>query len=495
MRFRPLLVLGLLLGAEASQHLGRRQATASSDDDDETSVAAAPTSTSEAAEATTSAPGETTSEADVATTTDAPTSDSGDTTVTRTTTVAGDGDSVTSRTTTLVTKNSVIWVTSTVFETTTVTSRDADTATKTVYETTTSWANEKRALDLAPRTVGPEYFEVEARATDVPSITQINWEDLELVRPNLQRHANDQKHQLQKRATITQLVTVTADGDASTLVDTVTKTVISTVTSNTKVTSTVTETEQADAKTTVTTTSTLTVVSTRITTGVVVTVTEATGTLEPAGTSTAGSDSDSSSSSGSGSSSGLSTGAKAGIGVGAGLGGLALIGLIAWLLFRRRNRGPKPDPDDMFGASEVPVGGPVSGSNAPMSQHSTSAAGYLSPTRASSKPSTTAEGYRGTAMGDGRAGYAKPQTFGSAYAPVSPETQYSRPAYSPGHTPDDSLPEHPSPMDHSVELGNDGTAARWHQSNAAEMDSTPARPHTTSPPPQNVYEMPSQPYR
>ena len=52
----------------------------------------------------------------------------------------------------------------------------------------------------------------------------------------------------------------------------------------------------------------------------------------------------------------LSTGAKAGIGAGAGVVGLAIIAGLAWFCFKKRRGGPKHDHDDMFGASEVPVG-------------------------------------------------------------------------------------------------------------------------------------------
>lgn len=52
-------------------------------------------------------------------------------------------------------------------------------------------------------------------------------------------------------------------------------------------------------------------------------------------------------------SSGLSTGAKAGIGVGAALGAIAIIGLIAWFLLRRR-KGKKDKP-----AGKPPEGQPT----------------------------------------------------------------------------------------------------------------------------------------
>lgn len=52
-----------------------------------------------------------------------------------------------------------------------------------------------------------------------------------------------------------------------------------------------------------------------------------------------------------GSSTGLSTGAKAGIGVGAAVGGLALLGLVAWLVLsvlKRRDRAASP-AGDLYG--------------------------------------------------------------------------------------------------------------------------------------------------
>ena len=212
--------------------------------------------------------------------------------------------------------------------------------------------------------------------------------------------------------------------------------------------------------------------------------------------------------------SGLSTGAKAGIGVAAGIGGLAIIGALIWLCLRRRRDSVKPDHDDMIGASEVPVGAAAAGAaghrTPPMSHTPSSGGGYAAP------PSSNmaAEGYRGTAMGDGRAGYAKPEPYGAAYTrmsankSVSPVAAYSRPTErgSPLRSAD-QLPEHSTPaeMDSAAvsgghrgspgaELGTGGTSDRWHSPGAAEMDATSAVPPANQ---QNgpVYEMPAHDYR
>ncbi|CAM1509125.1 Fc.00g028640.m01.CDS01 [Cosmosporella sp. VM-42] len=495
MQLRGLLLLGVLLGAEATQVVRRQDSAVSSAPAGDSSSGDSGSS-SEAVISTTAPP------PDISTTAPPPPSDTstdvitdtgsggdittstaaeGDTTVTQTTTVTdGNVGTVSQKTTVMTTITSTILVTVTDFETTTVTSRDAATATKTVYETSTEWANMKRAINLAPRTVGPEDFEVEASATAVPTVTQITWEDLELVRHR--RRGN-----LNKRATITEFVTVTVGKDSkATVVNTLTRTVISTVSDETTTTSTVTETEQADAKTTVTTTSTLTVTSTAVTTGVVRTETVApSGSYGPAGTG--GATSDSNSDNGGGASSGLSTGAKAGIGAGCGVVGLALIGALLCFCLKRRRSGPKLDADDMFGSSEVPVGPSGTDNHTPMSQQNRdTAANIITPRRIPTKPSSP-EGYRGTAPGDGRAGFAKPQTFGSAYTntTASPETQYSR-----------TTDAHPDAVEmqspaNTAELGNDGNTGRWHDSNAAEIDGNQVAPHGSDP----VYEMPAQNYK
>ncbi|KAL3951958.1 hypothetical protein ACCO45_013675 [Purpureocillium lilacinum] len=375
-----------------------------------------------------------------------PPTTAGDTTVTVTRTVTGSGGGdVTQATTLTTTVTTTVLITSTVFSTTTVTSSNADTATKTVYETSTQWRGA----------------------------------------PGLQKH--HQKHQLLKRATITDTVTVTEGGSGgSTVVNSVTKTIRSTKSDVTTSTSIVTETEQANFKTTITVTSTLVVTSTSMSSGSVETETS---------TATGGA-------SNGGDSSGLSTGAKAGIGVGAGIAGLAIIGAIIFFCLRRR-RSPKPDHDDFMGASEVPVGPSHGGSSrTPMSESTAvgsgvGAAGYLAPGRNSVKHNTSPEGYRGTAMGDGRAGYAKPQPYGAAYAQTSPNaTMTSRNSQHLG----DALPRHPTPGDsvspvspNTAELGSDtnAAAARWNNPAASEIDSH----QVTHPQSGPVYEMPGQPYR
>lgn len=450
-------------------------------------------------------------------TTTTSTSDGGDdddTTVTVTTTVEGDGDTVSTKVTKTITSTKVVTVTSTTFSTTTETRTDEDTATTTVYETSTVWAssaNAKRAIKLAAQTLPVMQVDANPTTPPVPAVTSAGELDLELVKKDAQPGPH-----LAKRDTITVTNTVTEGGGSSTVVDTVTKTVVTTASTKTTTTNVVTETEQANASTTVTVTSTLTVTSTSVTTG----VTTETGAADDSG------DGDESSSDDSG---GLSTAAKAGIGAGVGVAGLAVIAGLAWFCLRKRRRGPKHNPDDdMFGASEVPVGGAAAAAGSParrttpMSHQPSNSGAYAAVGRSPVKSSAAPEGYRGTAMGDGRAGYAKPDPYGAAYtrqsaiSPTSPHTS-SHPTNRTstlGSTlaGGDQLPEHstpsdvdhahsfgaydnrhPSPQPQAAELGSEGTGARWQTPGAAEMDSSPA-PRSTSPP-QNVYEMPAQNYR
>ena len=421
--------------------------------------------------------------------------DGKDTTTTITTTVTGDAgkDTTSSTTTTIV---ATVTSTDTEFETTTVTSRDQETATKTIYETTTTYTNKRRWLEAeeAERTAPPE---VEARPTNsipAPTATSVDPASLEMIKRRAQPAAN-----LAKRATITVTKTKTVDGaEGSTIVKTLTAT--KTTVKHTTTTNVITETEQADAKTTVTVTRTLTETAARVSTGV------SEPTDAPANDGDKGDKGDSSS--------GLSTGAKAGIGAGVGVAGLALIVGLIWFCVKRRRSGPKPDHDDLIGASEVPVGAAAAGGvgrrTPPMSHAPSSAGGLSVPGKAN-----VAEGYRGTAMGDGRAGYAKPEPYGAAYTRASaynkspsPGTAYSRPTptdrsstlRSGDHLPEHTTPtemegagfedRHPSPM--TAELGNDGAgAARWHNSNAAEVDGLQAVNQQQGP----VYEMPAQNYR
>lgn len=394
-----------------------------------------------------------------------------DTTVIQTEYITDKGGSAITSTTTVTTSiTTTVIITSTDFATTTVTSRDQDTATKTVYETTTAYVNKKRGIDgfIAPRTGGP------AAADAVPTaVAYVDW-----------------RRNLAERAIITQIKTVTVPGTGggSTVVETVTKSVVNTKTDKTTTTVMVTETEQANAKTTVSVTSTLTVTSTVVTTGVVETTTSA-PTSKPGGGTSGGDESE-----------GMSSGAKIGIGLGAGVGGAAVLGGLAWFLLRRRGRGPKYDNDDLVGASEVPVGGSGPGATSPpMSRHSAAAAGFLAPGRNPSKP---AEGYRGTAMGDGRAGFAKPDAYGSSYSPspvttmsqsahpTSPSLMSPGPAVSPGPV-EIGAGAHAEATP-AAELGTDnGNASKWHNPNASEIDSQPVMSHQSGP----VFEMSTQNYR
>ncbi|EEU42482.1 uncharacterized protein NECHADRAFT_104347 [Fusarium vanettenii 77-13-4] len=524
MQIRRLLFLGLLLGAEASK-LAIRQNTSGSNSpattaeeseptqaDPTTAAEASPTeeTTEEPADTTAAEPTTEAQPTDDSTTESSPTTtDSGDTTITRTVTVTDANAKTVSRQTTVMrTITSTVVVTSTAFETTTVTSSDAETATKTVYATTTVWANEKRALNLAPRTVG-SYDEI-VFEQPAPTITSVP-ESFNNEHYGLRAF----RRGLEKRATITRLVTVTVGEDSdTTVVNTIARTVISTVSKETEVTKTITETEQAGAKTTVTTTGTLTITSTRVTTGVVQTVTVASsGDYGSAGTGVPESNNNNSSSS-SGGDGGLSTGAKAGIGAGAGVAGLLILGALIWFCVKkRRSDKHKAEYDDVFGSSEVPVGGPVSGGTAPnMSQVTpTTASSTLAPSRNPTKGSTP-EGYRGTALGDGRAGFAKPLPYGRAYQPaspetnysrttagdnvggVSPETNYSRVAGAEQGSPNFGAVEMHSPAN-TAELASDSAAARWHQNDAAEIDGNQVTSAHGSSPPANVYEMPAQPYK
>lgn len=514
MQIRRLLFLGLLLGAEASKLVVRQDTDANSPAgtaDSTEPTQAEPTSTADSSP--TNQPAESTSEAansptgDSTTESSPTTTDSGDTTTTRTVTVTdADVKTVSRLTTVMRTITSTVVVTSTVFDTTTVTSSDAETATTTVYTTTTEWANEKRAINLAPRTVGG-YGEPVVE-DPVPTITSVP-ESFENEHYGLRAF----RRGLHKRATITELVTVTVGEDSGkTVFSTVARTVISTVSKETKITKTITETEQAGAKTTVTATSTLTITSTRVTTGVIRTATVApsgdygaagTGVPEPDNTTSGGDEG------------GLSTGAKAGIGAGAGVAGLLAIAALIWFCVKkRRNDKHKAEYDDVFGSSEVPVGGPVRGSGTTpnMSQVSpVTAASTLAPSRNPTKGSTP-EGYRGTALGDGRAGFAKPQPYGRAYMPaspetnysrttggdnmggVSPETNYARAAGAEQGSPNFAAAEMHSPAN-TAELASDSAAARWHQNDAAEIDGNQVTSAHGSSPPANVYEMPAQPYR
>lgn len=429
-----------------------------------------------------------------------------DTTVFRTETVTdGNADTITQRTTVRETSTFTVVVISTEFSTSVVT-EEGDTATRTIWETSTVIDNDNARrgfVDLGPRTL-PIAVDAYATEAPVPTVTSEDWNNLDMARNKMQRD-----NILEKRATVTEVRTVTVGDDSeTTVVDTVTQTIVTTRSTVRTTTNVVTETEIEDAATTETVTSTLTVTSTAVSTGAQTT----TGTSDGNnGNNDNGGDSNASTDDG-----GLSTGAKAGIGAGVGVGALLIIGAIAFFCMRRRRRGPKADPDALAGASEVPVGGPVGGSP-PMSHqtstHHAAAAGLLSPHGRAPPTKPSPEGYRGTAMGDGRAGYAKPAPYGAAYAPqpsstASPtnrsSTMNSTSPFTPGGQTvssmgADSLPAHPVPGDQpaAAELGNEGHAAgsRWHPAGGAtEMDAAGVG-HQSSAMPQNVYEMPAQNYR
>ncbi|KEY68020.1 hypothetical protein S7711_08379 [Stachybotrys chartarum IBT 7711] len=465
MRLHSFLVLGTLLGGAHAQIVGRQQ-------DENTTTATAPSET-EAEPSTTAAP----PPSDTSTSAGNDDDDE-DTTVTRTTTVQGEADTVTRQTTVDRTSTRTQTVTSTEFSTTTVTNEDAETATSTVRETTTVWERRRRdlAIDLAPRTA-------------VPTVSYPAWAPVPTTTEDaLQLRDNT----FGKRDTITVVRTVTDGGnDGTTVVQTATRVVFTTVEEEETTTSVITSTVQVNARTTTTITQTLTVTSTSVSTGQLETSTQSSQETSGAGSGGGGNDD-----------SGLSTGEQVGIGVGVGVGGLLLLGLVGWWFLRRR-RGSKPDHDDLIGASEVPVGpsgghssSGAGGVNPGMAEHNTAAA-FLAPNRtAGNKPPFSQEGYRGTAMGDGRAGYAKPVPYGAAYAgaggtnSTSPGTAYSQPTNRSSTLIGDQLPPHPSPP-HSAELGHDGGAARWADPNATEIDSRAVTHQHTGP----VYEMAGQNYR
>ncbi|KAI5456431.1 hypothetical protein BGZ63DRAFT_94365 [Mariannaea sp. PMI_226] len=476
MQLRGLIVLGIALGAEATKVVRFRDVVAKAELAPRQNSPAPSSTAVDVVTQTTTKDDTTTSDDSQTTSSDSSSStDTGDTTITKTITVTASGDTATKTSTVSKTSTSTLVVTSTVFQTDTVTST-GKTATKTVYETTTQWANQKRAINIAPRTVDQNGIVIfEAEITKAPEVEYDDEDDL-LLRP---------REMLAKRDTVTETKTVTVGGDSgSTVTDTITKNVISTTSSVTKVTKTITETDQVDASTTVSVTSTLTVTSTRVTTGVVETSTSA-----PTETS------DASNSGSKGSSGGLSTGAKAGIGAGAGVAGLIALGLLLWCCFRRRNKPSKSEIDDMFGSSEVPVG-PGPGTNQ-ASRLSSTRMTQMSPTIPTVSPMKSApEGYRGTALGDGRAGYAKPKPFGAAYAAGqtgSPDYAYSRTATTTSGGDERERMDLAAP--NAAELGNDGNTGRWHESNAAEIDGNQVSSLRGNSPAQNVYEMPTQEYR
>jgi hypothetical protein len=477
MRLPLAILLGAVVGAQTQGIVGRQNGGDEETTSSETSVSS---DVSSASSTTTS---------DRSSTTDVSTTRGGDqeqdTTVFQTVTVTDDNvKTVSSLTTIYSTNTKTVTVTVPVFKTTTVTV-DGETSTDTIFETSTQWV-EKR--DLSPRTLDEYSQAAETAATTITSVPA-DW-------PGAQPAQN--VHELAKRATITRLTTVTADGDgeASTVISTVRLPVVTSVIETETSESILTKTAIKDAKTTVTTTSTVVVTSTSVNSAVSTGAPEDNGGNDQSNNGNNGNNNqDQNKDEG-----GLSTGAKAGIGAGAGVAGLALIAGLIWFCIKRR-RDPKTEHDDLMGASEVPVSGPFSGGQTPATTaHHSAAAAFLAPGRMASKQSQSNEGYRGTAMGDGRAGFAKPAPYGSAYAGAgtqSPATAYSHPHTDRSSTlvsrsPDD-LPEHPSPLSASAEMARgDGYGSRYHDAGGvAEIDSRPAPQHQDGP----VYEMPGHSYR
>ncbi|KAG6012243.1 hypothetical protein E4U54_007647 [Claviceps lovelessii] len=500
------LALGVALGAQARRLAARQNLPSSS---------AIPSTTAPAVSSSPSTP--------IPSTTSPPPSPApnpgggGDSTtfITRTITLPDSGSTITSTTTVSISSLVTVTVTTTDIATTTVTRSDRDIATKTVYVTSTQIVNVKRAVvdDEDIFFIGDRPAPVEAEPTPAPPVPapEADYNELQRFRNNY------------KRAVVTNFVTVGGGGggEDKTVTVTATRVVRSTMTTVVHTTSFVTETDQLNAKTTITTTATIIVTMTQVLTGVVETITSA-----PTGVPAGGGNNNNPNNNNDDNNSGLSDGAKAGIGAGIGVAALLIIGAVVfWLMKRRRN--PKPDPDDLLGpSSEVPVGGGGGGgaaarrgphSSRPMSQGLSSTPGAV-PHRNPVLPNVQPEGYRGTAMGAGRAGYAKPETYGASYAPTrSITTNTKTSALSQG----DQLPRHPTPDRNSAlvspvtpqpdaaELGNDGAGARWHQNEAAEMstdnpaaakwhadnaheiDSQPVTSHQSGP----VYEMSAETYR
>ncbi|PKK50392.1 hypothetical protein CI102_9431 [Trichoderma harzianum] len=123
-----------------------------------------------------------------------------------------------------------------------------------------------------------------------------------------------------------------------------------------------------------------------------------------------------------------------------------------------------------------------------MSAHTANAAAFLAPGRTPVKP-VAPEGYRGTALGDGRAGYAKPEPYGSAYTSSSPATTMAN-TVSPVSFDNRAANVPPAHAD-AAELGNDNVnAAKWNNPEASEIDGNAVLSHQSGP----VYEMPTQNY-
>ncbi|PHH77824.1 hypothetical protein CDD80_152 [Ophiocordyceps camponoti-rufipedis] len=452
MRLPWALVLGALVAVVGAGDLYGRQVPASSDflPFNFPSLLGLPSATGEISTTTSTSTSSTSSTSSPSSSSDGQSSGSGaDTTVTTTVTVSGSRSTITEFSTVI----SSFVETSTVFSTDIVT-ETGETATSIVFETSTTFVNRKRSLDAGL-----------VRRDGLPSVV------LAQITPAPNPELDLEKRRLFKRATITSTVTVTGDNGAAA---TTTIERVSSVISTSLTTVVVTQTSLVNARTTHTSTSTLVVTSTRG--GAATSPTGSSGSRQGGRQEGAG---------------GLSSAAKAGIGVGAGLGGLALVAAVAYFCIRRK-RGPNPYHDDLIGASEVPVGG--SAGRRPMAQTTTST---TSPRRyqpagivyEQPKANSSPEGYRGTAIGDGRAGFAHPAPYGAAY---SVPTAARRPSKSASTTTTtggaDALPQHPTP-------GDSTTTTTWPLADErVEMDGRPLAtggPMTSHP----VYEMPSQSYR
>ncbi|KAG6040622.1 hypothetical protein E4U41_007686 [Claviceps citrina] len=431
--------------------------------------------------------------------------------ITRTVTLPSGGSVITSTTTVTISTVITVAVTTTDIATTTITRTDNETATKTIYVTSTLIVNAKRAVEEEILYTADGPAQNEAQATPVPAV----------LAPQAGDNGPERARNNHRRAVVTQFATVTefSGGGDSTVVLTATQFIRSTTTALVHTTSFVTETNQVNAKTTITTTATIILKLTHVSIGYI-----ETATVVPTRGADGGDNNNHNNNNpdtDTNGDSGLSSGAKAGIGAGLGVAALIAIGVFAFCLVQRR-RSPKLDPDDLLGpSSEVPVGGGSaaggSRSSRPMSQGLSSAPGAV-PGRSPILPNVQPEGYRGTAMGNGRAGYAKPETYPVSYGPTRSMTSNTRNStFSHG----DGLPRQPTPDHNSsvvspltarpdtAELGSDGAGAKWHQTEAVEMptdnpaatkwhsdhahemDGQPVTSHQSGP----VYEMPTENYR
>ncbi|CAI6093452.1 hypothetical protein V2G26_017531 [Clonostachys chloroleuca] len=446
MRARLLLVplFSVLVGTAAGAGLERRADESSSSESPKTSATNDSKTTSASASRSSSTD-------DNKTTSSSKTSDA-DVVVTSTKTVTGDVETVTSKTTVGSTKTVTVTSTKTKLETDTTTA-SGDVETSIVVVTTTVAGNAKRAVPEIPA------------ATTAPAVLDGAFD---LVR-------------LAKRATSTEVVETTVAGKTTTVWETQSDEATTTKVVETEITSKVTITKNPDAASTTTITSTQTETSLNISTDVVTRTTTASSGASSTSSAGSGNSDGGNSGSNSGSDSGLSTGAKAGIGAGVGVAGLVLIIGLAWFCIRKRRDGADHDHDDLFPASEVPVGAGgarasthtatmshASISHQPSMSQSTAGGVYPTPARSPTFPNVAAEGYRGTAMGDGRSGYAKPEPYGAGYAKPEPYgSAYTRTSTGPSsmgsvqdaYAPPNRTSTYDSARGHEVDPANIGVAS------------------------------------